>query len=289
MKARCNGLDLEVEVFGEGPALLLIMGIGAQLYLWPDSMVQAWVERGYRVVRFDHRDIGRSTWLDDHGVPDVRAGLLRRTMGLDVEAPYDLSDMALDCVGLLDALELPAAHVLGISMGGMVAQHLAIEHPSRVLSLTSLMSTTGARRYVLRTKPAALKALLAGPAPQTAEQSVERLTSLMEVIGSPGPRDLDELSRVAHLCFPHTHPRGFLRHFAAILASGDRTEALGGVSCPSQALHGSLDPLIHPSAGEATARAIPGARFELFEGMGHDMPPSFHARIIDAVDALARG
>lgn len=286
MKVHANGLDLEVEVQGEGTPLLLIMGIGAQLYLWPDSLCQRLVERGFQVIRYDHRDIGRSTWLDHLPVPDVRKGLARRAMGLPVHAPYSLSDMAQDAADLLTALGHDAAHVAGASMGGMISQHLAIEHPERVLSLTSIMSTPGGRRHVLGTRPKALKALLAGPAPTTPDEAVERMRTLVEAIGGTEPRDLNELDRVARLCFPHTHPKGFLRHFAAILASGDRTDRLRQVKTPTLVVHGQLDPLIPLSAGRATAEAIPGARLEVRPTMGHDLPRSMHPWLADQIAGL---
>jgi len=283
MKIAANGLELEVEVSGQGSPLLLVMGIGSQLYVWPEVMVDGWVQRGFQVIRFDHRDIGRSTWLDHLGVPDLRQGLLKRGLGRSVEAPYTLSDMAEDSVQLIEALGLESAHVCGVSMGGMVAQHMAIEHPQRVLSLTSIMSTTGARRHALASRPGALRALMAGPTPKTLDQAEERLIELTRAIGTPGAQDHEEIRRVARLCFPHTHPAGFLRHFAAILASGDRTEALHQVRCPTLVLHGSLDPLIVPAAGRATAKAIPNADFELLEGMAHDLPTSHQEYVVERV------
>lgn len=287
MKVRANSLELEVEVLGEGTPLLLIMGIGAQLHLWPDSLCQLLVERGFQVIRYDHRDIGRSTWLDHLPVPDVRKGLARRAVGLPVHADYSLSDMAQDAAGLLSALGHDAAHVAGASMGGMISQHLAIEHPERVLSLTSIMSTPGGRRHVLGTRPKALKALLAGPSPTTPDEAVERMRTLVEAIGGTEPRDLTELDRVARLCFPHTHPKGFLRHFAAILASGDRTDRLQHITTPTLVVHGQLDPLIPLSAGRATAEAIPGARLEVRPTMGHDLPRSMHPWLADQIARLA--
>lgn len=287
MKVMANGMELEVEVLGRGEPLLLIMGIGAQLYLWPDALCGMLVDRGFQVIRFDNRDIGRSTWLDELDVPDVRRLLARRAVGLSVEADYTLSDMASDAASLLEQLGHDSAHVAGASMGGMIAQHLAIEHPGRVRSLTSIMSTPGARRHVLGTKPAALKALLAGPTPTTADEAIDRMRVLVAAIGGPEAKDDAELSRVARLCFPHTHPRGFLRHFAAILASGDRTADLGRVRSPTLVVHGALDPLIPCSAGEATAKAIPGARFEKRPRMGHDLPASMQPWLADALAGQA--
>ena len=283
MKIAANGLELEVEVSGQGSPLLLVMGIGSQLYAWPEAMVDGWVQRGFQVIRFDHRDIGRSTWLDHLGVPDLRRALMMRGLGRKVEAPYTLSHMAEDCALLIEALGLEAAHVCGVSMGGMVAQHMAIEHPHRVISLTSIRSSPGTRRHALSSRPGAVRALLAGPTPKTLEQAEERLIELIQAIGTPGAQDEGEIRRIARLCFPHTHPAGFLRHFAAILASGDRTAALEQLHCPTLVLHGSMDPLIVPAAGRATAKAIPEAQFELLEGMGHDLPPSYQERIVERV------
>ncbi len=288
-RARCGDVELAYDRIGDGPRrLLLIMGIGSQRIFWDERLCARLVDAGFSLARFDHRDIGQSTRLDHLPVPRPGRTMARHLLGLSVGAPYTLSDMATDVVGLLDHLGWDRAHVVGASMGGMIAQHLAIEHPTRIASLTSIMSTPGARRYAIQTRPSAMTALL-GKAPRTADESGEYAVRLFKTIG--GPRfasDEDMLRRLGRLAFERKpSPRGFCRHFAALCASGDRTARLAAVRTPTLIFHGSDDPLIPVSAGRATARAIPGARLHVVEGMGHHMPPGVWDELVPAIVANA--
>ena len=265
-----GGIDIAFERFGDPGArpLLLIMGLGTQMLGWPDGFCETLADHGMHVIRFDNRDIGLSTHITDAPAPDVGAALA----GDPSSASYTLSDMAGDTVGLLEALELPSAHIVGASMGGMIAQTVAIEHPARVRSLTSIMSTTGDPSVGQATRPA-MAALLSPPA-ASREQAIERTLAIVRVIGSPGfELDEVEIRRRTGLAYDRSNdPVGVARQLVAIAASGDRTAALRGVSVPTLVVHGADDPLVGVSGGQATARAIPGAELAVFEGMGHDLP-----------------
>jgi len=280
-------VELDYWVEGRGVPLLLIMGIGASGALWDDDLVAALVQRGFEVARYDHRDIGRSTRLDHLPVPSPRESLVRAMVGLSIDAPYTLSDLARDAVGLLDHLGWSRAHVLGVSMGGMVGQHLALEHPDRIASLTSLSSTPGSRWYP--PTPRALRALFA-PRAGTPEQAIENIVTLFRAIGSPGfAPDEDRVRALARRAIERgVSPRGYLRHFSAIMASGDRSRALRRVTTPTLVVHGERDPLVPVGAGRATARAIPGAWWLPIAGMGHDIPRPVWPRLVDAVALRAR-
>lgn len=278
-----NGIELCWDERGQGPTLLLVMGIGAQLVLWPEGFCDALAERGFRVVRFDSRDVGRSSRLEDAPVPRVGATLAAMLLGLPSRAPYTLEDMAEDAAGLLDALEVEEAHVVGVSMGGMVAQTMAITHPHRMRSLVSIMSTTG-KRGVLISEPGALRALFQPP-PRTREQAIARSRDFFRAVGSPGyERDPREVEAQAGQAWDRgTYPRGVLRHLAAIAASGDRTPRLRSVQVPTLVLHGTKDPLIRPVGGELTAAAIPNAKLRWIEGMGHDLPRPLWPLLADLI------
>ncbi len=286
-----TGIDLCFDERGEGEPLVLIMGIGCQMIFWPEGFCDELAARGFRVIRFDHRDIGLSSKLDHLGTPPLLPTLLAGFMGRGVGAPYALEDMADDVAGLLDHLGLDSAHVVGASMGGMVAQTMAFTHPHRTRSLVSIMSTTGAAgRYM--SEPRALRAIF-GPPPKSRSEAVERGVEVWRVIGSTGFA-FDEAGtrdRAGRSWDRGTHPRGFLRHLAAIAATGDRTARLRFVRAPTLVIHGSVDPLLRPIGGRLTHAAIPNARFELIEGMGHDLPvelwPHFATLIAD--NAARRG
>jgi pimeloyl-ACP methyl ester carboxylesterase len=269
-----SGIELEYEAFGpsSAPPLLLVMGLGAQMVLWDDALCADLVDRGFHVVRFDNRDIGKSSILDSAGVPDVFAAMTAAMAGQRVEAPYTLDDMADDAVGLLDVLGIARAHVVGASMGGMIAQTVALRHPDRLLTLTSIMSTTGDPRLPQAT-PEAMGALLAPPV-FGREENVERAVRIWKVIGSPGfPFDEAWIRHIAGVCHDRGfHPTGVTRQLCAILASGDRTPRLGEVRTPTLAIHGDADPLVRLEAGRATVDAIPGAELVVIKGMGHDLP-----------------
>jgi pimeloyl-ACP methyl ester carboxylesterase len=276
-----RGIELAYERFGDAsdPPLLLVMGLATQMLGWPDEFCAQLAGRQLFVVRFDNRDIGLSTHLHHAPPPDVPAAL----MGATSSAAYTLADMARDTVGLLDRLGVESAHVVGASMGGMIAQTLAIEHPERVRTLTSIMSTTGDPR-VGGASDEALGALLAPPARDRAE-AIERTVAAYRVIGSPG-YELDEsaLRERAGLSFDRGYdPAGVGRQLVAILASGDRTERLRRLRLPALVIHGSDDPLVRPSGGRATAAAIPGAELVELDGMGHDLPRALWPKIIDRI------
>jgi pimeloyl-ACP methyl ester carboxylesterase len=278
-----SGIDIAYERFGDrdAPPVLLVMGLATQMLGWHEEFCSALVARGLHVIRFDNRDVGLSTHLHDAREPDVMAAL----SGDSSSASYTLSDMAADSVGLLDALELERAHIVGASMGGMIAQTVAIEHPDRVRSLTSIMSTTGDASVGQATQEA-LGALLSAPA-TSRQEAVERTVSIFGVIGSPG-FELDEadLRERAGLAYDRADdPLGVARQLLAIIASGDRTASLRSVSAPTLVLHGADDPLVDVSGGRATADVIPEAELVIFDGMGHDLPralwPEITARIGD--------
>jgi pimeloyl-ACP methyl ester carboxylesterase len=281
--APANGLELCYQEMGdpEGEPLLLVMGLATQLLGWHQSFCSILAARGFRVVCFDNRDIGRSSRLDGAGAPSF----VDLMSGRRASAAYLLRDMAADSFGLLDHLGIESAHVVGASMGGMIGQTLAIEHPERVRSLVSIMSTTGSRRVGTPTLKA-FGALLA-KAPRGRDEYIERIVKTFKVVGSPAyPMDEARFRELAGRLYDRSHnPKGVLRQMHAISASGDRTAALRKLQLPATVIHGTRDPLVRPSGGRATARAIPGARLRIVEGMGHDLPralwPTFAGEIAD--------
>ena len=280
-----RGVTLCYESFGDpdDTPILLIMGLATQMIAWHEDFCEQLAERGFHVVRFDNRDIGRSTHFDFR--PPGIGQMLRRRM--DPEQ-YTLSDMADDTAGLLRELDLAPAHIVGASMGGMIGQTLAAEHPQAVRSLTSIMSTTGSRwhgqptlsvyRYLLR------------PPPRDREGYIERSAEVFGLVGSTGfDRDEQYIRERAGI----SYDRGFDvraggRQLGAIVASGDRTERLRRITAPTLVIHGSVDKMVRPSGGRATARAIPGARLMIVEGMGHDLPRGVWPRLLDAITEHAR-
>jgi pimeloyl-ACP methyl ester carboxylesterase len=270
-RARVGDLELAYDIFGTGGRpLVLVMGIGAQRIMWDPSLCAQFVDAGFHVVRFDHRDIGESTRLDAP-VPKPGRVLLRRMLGAHVDAPYNLSDMAGDVAGLIATLGLERAHVVGTSLGGMIGQHLAIEHPSRVRSLTTIMTTPGGRRYP--PQPRALKALF--PAhPTSAEEAGHMIETLFATIGSPmWPIDRERLRALGAMAFERgLSPRGFMRHFAAVMASEDWRPKLRTSTVPTLVIHGTRDPMFPLRAGRALASMIPNATWLPIAGMGHDLP-----------------
>jgi pimeloyl-ACP methyl ester carboxylesterase len=268
--APVNGIEIAYQEVGDpdAPPLLLVMGLGTQMLGWDEEFCALLAERGFRVVRFDNRDIGHSTMLESGGVPS-RLDLF---LGRRESAAYLLSDMATDTIGLMDHLGIESAHVVGASMGGMIGQTLAIEHPERVRSLVSIMSTTGSRRVGTPTLKA-FGALLA-KAPKGRDAYIERIVKTFKLIGSPAyPMDEPRFRELAGRLYDRSHnPKGVLRQMHAIGASGDRTAALRELKLPVTVIHGTRDPLVRPSGGRATAQAIPGARLRIVEGMGHDLP-----------------
>jgi len=284
-----NGVSIEYECFGDSgkPPLLLIMGLGAQMIFWEDDFCREIARRGFRVIRFDNRDCGLSRQFTELGVPDVLAAMAAALSGGTVQAPYSLAEMAADAVGLLDALDIPRAHVVGASMGGMIAQAVAIGHPTRVLSLTSIMSTTG-NREIPPARPEAMTTLLT-PAPSDRAGFVDHMVKTFRIIGSPG-FEFDEASfrdRVGRAFDRSYDPTGVARQLVAILADGDRKQRLGAVRVPTLVIHGKDDPLVPVEGGIDTADAVPGARLLVIDGMGHDLPRGAWPRIIGAIAEIA--
>lgn len=286
--ANVNGLELAYELHGDpnGEPLILSMGIASQMVMWPPGFLQALVDEGFFVVAYDYRDIGESTYLDDLGVPPIGEFILRRATRRTVPAPYRLEDMADDVTGLMDRLGIERAHMAGVSMGGMVAQTVAIQHPGRTRTLTSFMSTTGGIRQSIG-QPRALANLLK-PVKPGREAVLKRYVDFYEILA--GSRyEVDEPAlreRVSKAFDRGLHPAGFSRHFAAILASGDRTPALEKLSLPTLVIHGTEDPLVPFVGGKATAKAIPHARALWIEGMGHTLPKALYGTFARAMGEL---
>ncbi len=283
-RATVGQIEIVYETFGDpsDPALLLVMGLGMQLIHWDAELCELFAERGFHVIRFDNRDAGRSTQVQAP-VPS----LPRAMAGLKIDAPYLLDDMADDAFGLLDHLGVDAAHLVGASMGGMIAQTMAIRRPERVLSLTSIMSTTGDRRAG-RPKLRAWS-VLTRRAPSDRDAYVEYFMGVFRVIGSKGfqadEKRMREVAAAGHE--RGHHPAGTGRQLAAIMASGSRTAKLRELQVPTLVIHGEADPLVPISGGRATARAIPGARLIAIPGMGHDLPREVWPRVVDGVAETA--
>lgn len=277
-----NDIDICFESFGpdDAPPLLLVMGLGAQMTLWSPGFVSELLERGFRVIRFDNRDVGLSS-KSDGPPPDVMSLYASALAGEPVDAPYSLSTMAADAVGLLDALGIPAAHVAGASMGGMIVQMMAIEHPDRVLSMTSIMSTTGASN-VGQPDASAIQALLSPP-PTDRAGAIAATVATARIIGGPLFDEAEATARATEAYDRCFHPAGSAFHIAAIAATGDRTERLGAVRAPTLVVHGREDSLVTLSGGEATAAAIPGADLLVLSRMGHDIPTPYWSHIADAI------
>jgi pimeloyl-ACP methyl ester carboxylesterase len=269
---KANGITIEYETFGDAaaPPVLLIMGLGGQLIMWDAAFCTAIASAGYYVIRFDNRDVGLSTTFED----------------ATSSPAYTLSDMAADAAGLLDALGIESAHVVGASMGGMIAQTFAIEHPTRTRTLVSIMSTTG-DQTVGQPTPESIAALLAPP-PATRDEAIEAGLKIWRIIGSPGyPFDEQAVRERAAASYDRSfNPAGTARQIAAIMSQPDRTAALGEVRVPALVIHGEADPLVAPSGGKATAAAIPGARLKLVPGMGHDLPRDLHGEFVQEFAAL---
>ncbi|NMM13423.1 MAG: alpha/beta fold hydrolase [Rhodoferax sp.] len=296
MKIRANGIDIEVEDTGSGwgsgpasggqyrPAVLLIMGLGMQLVAWPPELVQALLAAGYRVIRHDNRDVGLSQHLAGLGKPNLLWQSLRYKLGLAPRAPYSVSDMAADALGVLDALGISKAHVVGVSMGGMIAQRMALAAPERVLSLSSVMSTSSAKGLPLA-KPEVMRVLLSRPNGTSPQAVVDHYVKLFQVIGSPAfPIPEAQLRANIQLSAARGFdPIGTLRQTLAVMADITRAAQLPGITSPTLVLHGKDDPLLPYACAEDTARRIPGAKLVGIAGMGHDLPSGVVARLLDAL------
>lgn len=291
MKARANGIELEYESFGNpaDPTILLIMGLGAQLTLWPLPFVEALVERGFHVVRYDNRDVGLSTKLDHARPPRIGMLVLQRLLRLRPRVPYTISDMAADAAGLLDALGIEKAHIVGASMGGMIAQVFAATYPDRTLSLTSIMSTTGNPR-LSRASREAMDVLINRPKTDDFEALVAHGVRASKVLAGPAfPVEPEVLeARVRETIQRSNYPDGFARQVAAIVADGDRRERLKTIKAPAVVIHGTDDTLVPIDGGRDTAASIPGARLVEVRGMGHNVPVEVIPEIVDAIESVAR-
>jgi pimeloyl-ACP methyl ester carboxylesterase len=289
--AHTNGIELCYESFGDPskPAILLIMGLGTQMLGWNEMFCRQLADRGFRVVRFDNRDIGRSTWLDHEKVPNPLLLLAKAALGFKPKVPYTLQDMAADSIGLLDTLGIAKAHVVGASMGGMIAQQMAVDAPQRLISLTSIMSTTG-NRSLPAARPEATAMLASKPAGSLDEYIAfyRRMMKVLRAGDFPADEAHDE-QRARAAWQRGYHPAGSARQLAAIIAAGDRTSELASIATPTLVIHGRRDPLVPVEAGIATAAAIPGARLLIIERMGHALPLAMWNEIIDAITEQASG
>jgi pimeloyl-ACP methyl ester carboxylesterase len=288
MQIVANGLGIEIEDQGppDGEPLLLIMGLGMQLIGWPDELVQDLVNRGFRVIRLDNRDVGLSQGFDQLGVPNLALAAFRHAFHLPVQAPYRVADMADDALGVLDALKIERAHVCGASMGGMIAQHLAANRPHRVKSLTLIMTTTGAR-HLPQASLRVQHALISRPDGKDRAAVVKHLQRVMKIIGSPAyPPEPERLRQRLDASVRRAwRPSGTARQIAAIAADGDRTKLMVRIQSPTHIIHGEADPLVPVAAGRELVKRIRGATGDFIAGMGHDLPlqliPRFAQGIAD--------
>ena len=290
-KATANGIEIHYEETGNpaDPAMLLIMGFGAQLTLWPDELVERLAGHGFRVIRYDNRDIGLSEKFDGVKAPGLIKLTLMSKIGLTPKVPYTLADMADDGAGLLDALGIDKAHIVGASMGGMIAQHLVHRHADRCLSLTSVFSTSGNPKLP-PARPEAMKALVTRPDSTDEDVLVDHGVMLARTIGSPGyPTAEDRLRDRTRASIRRSfYPEGPTRHLSAIVADGDRRPMLRDIAVPTLVLHGEDDPLVPCEGGRDTAACIPGAKLKTIRGWGHDLPLELVDEVADAIAGHAK-
>ena len=290
MKVRANGNAIEVEDSGadgtqnDRPAVLLIMGLGMQLIAWPPAFIRGLLAAGHRVVRMDNRDVGLSQHFDELGKPNLVWASLKHKLGLRVQPPYSLTDMAHDATGVLDALGIRQAHMVGVSMGGMIGQRVAIAAPERVLSLTSIMSSSGAR-HLPGPRPDVLRALLSRPADRSEKGLADQAVRLFKLIGSPAFPLEEKTIRDGVLAAMRRsfHPVGTLRQMIAVVADSGRADALARIVLPTLVVHGRDDPLVPYACGVDTARRIACAQLVGIAGMGHDLPPGVVEQILAAL------
>jgi proline iminopeptidase len=291
--AQANGITITYETSGNplDPPVLLVMGLGMQLIAWPQELVDGLVEQGYYVIRYDNRDVGLSSKLHHHKKPNLVWAYLKSLAGWPQTPPYTLNDMADDALGLLDALGIAKVHIVGVSMGGMIAQIFAARFGGRTLSLTSIMSSSG-KRGLPGPTPAARNALMRPPADPADRQAVlERGVATFRLIGSPSFPTPDRMLRASmeRAMERSVSPDGMARQLVAIVASGDRTPLLRKIRCPSLVIHGAADLLVPVACGIDTAQAIPGAQLQVIEGMGHDLPLQLIERLLALLDQHLRG
>ena len=291
-RARANGIELEYETAGDrnNPAMLLVMGLGGQLVLWPEKLLSGLAARGFFVICFDNRDVGLSTDFAAWGPADIPAAMRKVTKGEKIEAPYFLRDMAADAVGLLDALGIDKAHMVGESMGGMIVQTVAGLYPERCRSMVSIYSSSG-RLDLPKGKPEALAMLASVPENDTREARVAHYMKFRRTIGSPGyPMPEAELRALAEKSIDRRYyPDGVGRQYLAVIASGDRVELLKTIKVPTLVMHGEDDPLLPVACGRDVASLVPGAEFWSRKGWGHDLPPQLLPALIDKIAAFCTG
>jgi len=290
-QTNANGLSITYEDKGprDAPVIPLVMGLGGQLTLWPDEFVDALNVHGFRTIRYDNRDVGLSTRFEAAGVPNLKWMFVKAALGLPVRPAYTLADMAADAVALLDGLGVQRAHIVGASMGGMIAQHIAARYPARVLSLTSIMSTTGNRRLP-RARKEAMRVLVNRPMGGDPEEMIAYSVRAAQVIGSPGyPPDEARLQRQVRADYERGfYPQGVARQMAAIIADGDRRPMLRTIRTPTLVIHGEDDPLVPLAGGRDTAASIAGSRLMTVPGMGHDLPLALVDTLTDAIAKHAK-
>lgn len=279
-------VEITYDTFGNpsNPPILLIMGLGTQMIFWNEDFCKELARRGYWVVRFDNRDVGLSSKFDEAGIPDVMGMIQSAQTGDTIEeVPYTLLDMANDAIGLLNGLKIKSAHIIGVSMGGMIAQTIAIHYPERVKTLTSIMSSTGDPELP-PPEPDALAVIVTPPPSDRTEYIEQSVQSWRVLNGSKYPLDEEYIRKYSARAFDRSYyPVGTTRQLAAILASGSRKEALKSVNLPTLVIHGDADPLVPIEAGKDTAKSVPGAKFVVIEGMGHNIPVQVAPHIIDAI------
>ncbi len=285
-----NNISIEFETFGEPDArpLLLVMGLGAQMVAWDENFCQQLADAGHFVIRYDNRDVGLSTRFHDHGVPDFEKLVTDIMTNGAAKVPYTLDDMAVDGIALLDELGIEQAHICGASLGGMIVQTMAINHPERILSMTSIMSTTGNPGL----PPAHAEAMeaLNSERVDDPEHAMNRAVEVSKVIGSTGfERDEERIRRKALESYERAYyPDGVARQMAAVMAHGDRRPGLNKLSLPCLVVHGDIDPLVPVTGGHDTHQNVPGAELLIIEGMGHDMPKGVWGQIVEGVALLTR-
>ena len=290
-QASANGITIEYETFGESsdPTVLLIMGLGMQLLAWPELFCRDLAARGFHVIRYDNRDTGFSTKFEKAKAPGVASLLLRSMLRLPVRVPYTLRDMAADAAGLLTALNVSEAHIVGASMGGMIAQNLSAQLPERVRTLASIMSTSGHRALPGADPLVSRHIFRARPANASREAVIAHNIRTLELIGSPAyPVDAETRREICALSFDRCYfPSGFFRHVAAIIEDGDRRDRLQQITAPTLVIHGREDRLVPLAGGIDTAEHVDGARLEIIDGMGHNLPQALWPRLIDSITANA--
>jgi len=290
-RTKANGIEIEYEAIGSksDPALLLVMGLGAQLTIWPDTLFEGLADRGFYVIRYDNRDTGLSSDFGSWGVPNIPAAFMKAMKGEKPDAPYLLKDMAADAVGLLDVLDIDRAHMVGASMGGMIVQILAAQYPQRSRSMVSIYSTSG-RPGLPPGKPEALAMLTAQPEGPAREQLVRHGMKLRQTIGSPGyPTPDSELRALVERNVDRRwYPEGAARQYLSVIASGDRVEMLKTVKVPTLVMHGEEDPLLPVACGRDVAKLVPGAQIQTIPGWGHDFPPQLVPTIVERIATFCK-